>query len=551
MASLTGLDGNNSNAPSALSSSSASSGGAGAARGAGDGSGARAVARSSGAENDDDVGMIRGGGEKIEVDEELILKLEKIQRRSEFMPLRLDAKERILLGVLEGALDVSEYTDKCDVSTNDIYMRERHDKNEIVMKELKIFFTYLCGLSAANDPKMGKKLLASERDILENGEFITNCLEVGRRHKRMNPDKMRSTYGKLVYLMMDAISPQIRRSLNFNVGVRVTTVRDIVRSRIPNKAKEFFLDPDLVLASREITESSIENRKRASEEKSRAIQRLVQKYADVENHFPESEVCRVISSIEDDLSFLRSNKGPVSRMLYYLKRFFDPNTRPANSKYSLDISYGQNGSKISHTHKQQFYFAKQSLLLWAEIMEQFHRLWGLSEDDLLGGRNGYHLVNTGQGLQRCQNAPNVASAMGEILAKVKSKLKENWEGISVVHLGDRDVPNALIFIDKYTQVPRILSPLVAVLDALETRMKNDPGIYAYIIDNFKTMDDCYMTILSDYFKHGFDGSGDDGGSCIDGRLTSTWNWCSNLTKKPYYGIFLFSGFQGFDGNFQV
>ena len=42
----------------------------------------------------------------------------------------------------------------------------------------------------------------------------------------------------------------------------------------------------------------------------------------------------------------------------------------------------------------------------------------------------------------------------------------------------------------------------------------------------------------------------DAGSCIDGRLTSAWNWCSKLEKKSFYPVFLLTGFLGFDGDFR-
>ena len=122
-----------------------------------------------------------------------------------------------------------------------------------------------------------------------------------------------------------------------------------------------------------------------------------------------------------------------------------------------------------------------------------------------------------------------------------------WVGLSVIHLGDRDVPNALMFIDKYTQVPRILDALRSCIRQLPSLI-NVPALHTYIENEWGSIDALRLQILSDYFKHGFDGSGDDGGSCIDGRLTSTWNWCSKLEKKPYHAIFMFTGFQGFDGN---
>jgi Protein of unknown function (DUF2009) len=74
----------------------------------------------------------------------------------------------------------------------------------------------------------------------------------------------------------------------------------------------------------------------------------------------------------------------------------------------------------------------------------------MAEEDLLSETVTYSLQDTGQGMQRVQQSPRTYRAMQQILLRVQAKVK-NWVGSSVIHMGDHNVPNALSFIDKYTQ----------------------------------------------------------------------------------------------------
>ena len=68
------------------------------------------------------------------------------------------------------------------------------------------------------------------------------------------------------------------------------------------------------------------------------------------------------------------------------------------------------------------------------------KLWYLADLDMT--QEMYRLADTGQGLQRLQSCPRVGDAMRGILHRVQHRCG-SWVGLSVVHLGDRDVPNGL------------------------------------------------------------------------------------------------------------
>jgi len=277
------------------------------------------------------------------------------------------------------------------------------------------------------------------------------------------------------------------------------------------------------------------------------VKNLCSKYRN--DKISEEEIKGCLYSLTDNNSFLNSNAEPIIKMLKYLTTYFTPNK--SEEKYSLEITAGDKGARLTHTHEKQYMYVYQSLKLWQEIMENMFMLWFFAEEDLLNNQIPPEYKNTGQGFHRVQAAPKVLRAMHAILGKVQSTM--DWVGSSTVHLGDHNVPNALMFIDKYTQVPRILVPIVTALENID-KLYRQATTKQYIDKAFEGDTTLKKMILTDFFRFGFDGSGADNfidaGSCIDGRLTSAWNWCSQLETKAFYPIFLLSGFTSFDGDFQ-
>lgn len=532
--------------------------------------------------------------------------LQRIKYHSKYVPMRLTFEERKLLRLLEAALNVSEYTDKIDIVSYT-------SKTKRIIAQLREMCSILSGLVVASsnmdttNTSGGRTLFGNRSnnnnnnsirppnaninqdgqvDFSANAQWYQDIFEIGRRYKIMNPEKMRDSFGKLMYMLMDSRLPEIREAMEFDLYKPVKTVYSFLKSKaMGGNGSEtldldsvddddipvlgLFNDPLLIQATMEIIP---EGKARATiqreiQRKETAIKILSKKYSSAPSSMLFSkpsdaangkkatgiitadDICQSLYSIGDYHAYLRSNRYPVEEMIRMLTTFFDPNSiGPDGPEFSLGISMGRGGARLSHNHTKQFHYVHQSLTLWSLIMQDMFLLWSLADDDLTNSRNRYTLADTGQGLNRVKPCPKVGRTMHTIVKKAMDRTG-TWIGSSVIHLGDRTVPNALFFLDKYLQVPRILTPVYLVIKEID-KISRDPFIHEWIENQFGSVEGLKKTILADFFKHAFDGSGADNGfdagSCIDGRLTSAWNWENSIAKKPYYKIFLVCGFTGFN-----
>lgn len=167
-----------------------------------------------------------------------------------WVPLRLSTEERALLTVLEQTLHVSEYTDHVDITGR----RGASNKTRRILDGILEACHISTGLAAGSGqerrlaeickedvlftlkkkkkrvPRLGKngkrkkkKKSAqlqeanpsgswASRDPADNSALFQTMFEIGRRNKVLNPASMRTTYGKLMYLLQDAQNPTVARS---------------------------------------------------------------------------------------------------------------------------------------------------------------------------------------------------------------------------------------------------------------------------------------------------------------------------------------------------
>ncbi len=133
-----------------------------------------------------------------------------VKERASFIPIRLSMGERKMLRLVEAAMDCCDYTTEVDKPFKSATRRTH--------AQMKHVTSVLRGMVTACDYSAGQTLL-EEDNYSDYEKFFRQMFEIARRHKIMNPEKMRTEYGKLVYLLQDAVSPSIQPHLSFSCKV--------------------------------------------------------------------------------------------------------------------------------------------------------------------------------------------------------------------------------------------------------------------------------------------------------------------------------------------
>eukprot|EP00949_MAST-11_sp_MAST-11-sp1_P004288 g4288.t1 len=466
-------------------------------------------------------------------------------QRSKYIPLRLKYEERKYLRLVQAVMQGVDYTDVVDGRA----YKTPQKRYLAIQRALSAVFT---GILTACKMEWGRKVISS-RDFQQHESAFQFVFELTRRYKIMNPEKMREIYGKLLYLLQDCRDPHVVETFGFDAVSPVSTVYDVLQKE-PG-ALDMLSNKYIVTATREILPDgkSRAQIQREIAQKEKAKKLLIRTYSIGRITEDEIELC--LNSICDNNNFLNSNRKPIDRMLQYLHKFFTPGKETAAS--SLAIEAGSGETRLTHSHERQFKYVLQTLTLWREIVNDLFRLWYLAEEDLLDKEIHYSMRDTGQGVNRLQACNRISKAIHGILYAVQQRStgedEEGWVGSSVIHLGDDNVPNALAFIDKYNQVSRILNPIDQCLRHIDLHSSNDKEIRDMLREGWGGPDGAKMAILRSFFREGFDGSGGEtffsAGSCVDGRLTSAWNWCQRLPAKDFFVLFRLAGFTSFNGEF--
>ena len=468
----------------------------------------------------------------------------------EFIPLRLTPQERKRQRLVRASVSACDYTDRVDViayaSKSDGTSSPTAAQAQRLKTMLSELFHLLLGMYVSDSSIEESVEMCCESDITEASDMVVSLFELSRRYKIMNPEVMRTDYGKLLHIVQDCTRGTVAEQLGLGKLKPIVTVA----SRAQELGLQDLLeDPLLALATTPVPRlPTIGELNRALRTKDRTVTAMLRKYARLHPNVPEADIEVLVRSIDDANCFIRDNADTITEMIVILEEHFDPNR--AEPGLALAIHEGDEGSRLTHEHSKQYYFVKQSLTLWRNITRHLYKLWLLMEKDFLDEDIEYSLEDTGQGANRKQQAPSLYQAMEDVLNATKADCKPYWIGSDRVHMGDHQVPNGFVFIQKYSQISAIINPILCTLRQIDTIVK-DKDHHEYVHAVWSNPLQLKKAILCDFFRHGFDGSGGDNdmdaGSCIDGRLTSAWHWCSELKTKPFYPVFLLAGFSSFDG----